>query len=187
MTKVLTVWLCAALLALVWATPLPENSVYHLDSSWRDHKGVVLKLPELRGQVRVVSLIYTHCQSVCPAILEQMKDTETRLSAGQRSKVGFVLVSMDPEGDNIEQLHQFAAERNLGDNWRLLRGASADVRELAAVLDFKYRKNSAKEFSHSAMITVLDAQGEIVQQQVGLQDGTTMRLAALRKLLGPGS
>lgn len=187
MTKACIVWFSAALLALAWATPLPENSLYHLDSSWRDQNGVVLKLPELRGQIRVVALIYTHCKSVCPAILEQMKTTETRLSRSERSRVGFVLVTLDPEGDSSEQLHQFASERELGDRWRLLRGSSADVRELAAVLDFKYRKNSNQEFSHSAMITVLDAEGAIAQQQVGLQDGTTTRLAALRRLLGSGT
>lgn len=187
MTRPLAAWLAAALLALAWAAPLPENSLYNLQSSWRDQNGVALKWPELRGEIRVLALIYTHCQSVCPAILEQLKETETQLSRSERRRVGFVLVSMDPEGDSIEQLQRFAVERDLGENWRLLRGASADVRELAAVLDFKYRKNSGKDFSHSAMITLLDAQGEIVQQQVGLQNGTAARLAALRKLFARGS
>jgi protein SCO1/2 len=129
MTKACIVWFSAALLALAWATPLPENSLYHLDSSWRDQNGVVLKLPELRGQIRVVALIYTHCKSVCPAILEQMKTTETRLSRSERSRVGFVLVTLDPEGDSSEQLHQFASER---ESWAITGDSSAALRPTCA-------------------------------------------------------
>ncbi len=183
MRKFVTAWLTAALLALAWAAPLPDDSLYQIQSSWRDQHGQVLRWSDLRGQARVVALIYTHCRSICPAIVQQMKETEEGLSGPERKRVGFVLVSMDPEADTSEQLNQFAADHQLGENWRLLRGSAADVRELAAVLDFKYRKNNNQEFSHSAMITLLDADGEVVQQQLGMQNGTSARLAALRQLL----
>lgn len=185
--KTLTVCLTIAALALASAAPLSETSLYNLESRWSDQNGTVHRWADLRGEVRVVALIYTHCRSVCPAIVQQMKETEARLSPAERKRVAFLLVSMDPEADTSDQLRHFAENRQLGPNWLLLRGKAADVRELASTLDFKYRKNSNREFSHSAMITLLDADGEIVDQQLGLGDGSSERLRALSKLLAAPS
>lgn len=174
------------LFLLTWsalARPLSDTSLYNLPSQWTDQSGKSMVLPDLRGQVRVLAMIYTNCQSTCPAIIHAMQDTEAQLTPSQRGRVGFVLVSIDPAVDTPEQLQDFAQEHHFGPAWRLLRGNQEDVRELAAVLNFKYRKTSQKDYAHSAMITVLDREGEVVHQQVGLSGGAQERLSALRRLL----
>lgn len=180
------VGICLALSLWVTASPLPDTSLYHLPSQWTDQNGRSLSLEELRGKVRVVALVYTQCQSVCPAIILAMKNTEASLSIQEKAQVGFVLVSIDPSVDTSAQLKEFAAAQKLGPTWSLLRGSPADVRELATTLDFKYRKTSSKDYAHTAMITVLDGQGEIVHQQVGLAVGAAERLKVVRKLLKAG-
>ncbi|MBS2039885.1 SCO family protein [bacterium] len=165
------------------ACALPDESLYNLPSQWNDQSGRPLRLQQLGGKVQVLAMVYTHCQSVCPAIITAMKSTEARLSAAERARVGFVLVSIDPAVDTSEQLREFAVENKFGPGWILLRGAPEDVRELAATLNFKYRKTTQKDYAHTAMITVLDQQGQVVSQQLGMSGGAEERLSEIRKLL----
>ena len=52
----------------------------------------------------------------------------------------------------------------MASNWTLLRGAPNDVLELAALLGVKFKKDLGGQFAHSNIITVLDANGEVVLQ-----------------------
>jgi protein SCO1/2 len=63
----------------------------------------------------------------------------------------------------------YRAEHKLGNaNWRLLRGGPDGVRELVALLGVIYKQDANGDFAHSNLITVLDAEGEIVLPQPGL-------------------
>ena len=53
--------------------------------------------------------------------------------------------------------------------WTLLHGEVPEVQELAMLLGVKFKRDARGEFSHSNLITVLDAEGEIVHQRSGLQ------------------
>jgi len=44
------------------------------------------------------------------------------------------------------------------------------VLELAALLGVKYKASANGQFAHSNVITVLNAKGEIVHQQIGLNE-----------------
>ena len=50
----------------------------------------------------------------------------------------------------------------------MLRGSADDTLELAALLGVKYKRETSGQFAHSNLITVLNADGEIVHQQIGL-------------------
>jgi protein SCO1/2 len=180
-------WMLSCLVAiplLAAAEPtLTETSLYNLSGQWSDQNGKQIGLAQLGEKVQVLAMIYTHCQATCPAIIEAMRKTEVKLTAAEGKQVGFVLVSIDPEVDTAEKLKSFAQERKLGPSWCLLRGDADDVLELAATLNFKYRKTSKKDYAHSAMITVLDRHGDVVHQQLGLTGGADERLAAIRKAL----
>ncbi|MFN8610645.1 MAG: SCO family protein [Vulcanimicrobiota bacterium] len=181
MNRFVRAYLAVALAAAAHA--LPDESLYNLVSAWQDQAGRNLQLRQLSGRVEVLAMVYTHCQSVCPAIIDAMQRTESSLTSRERAQVGFVLVSIDPSVDTPGQLQEFAAQHHFGPGWTLLRGSPEDVRELAATLNFKYRKTSQKDYAHSAMISVLNQQGEIVQQQVGMSGGAEERLREIRKLL----
>ena len=175
------VWLLLST-GLAFAAALPEDSLYQLSSRWENQQGTSVQMVQMRGQIRVLALIYTHCQGICPAIVKEMKSLESSLSASQRARVGFVLVTMDPEVDTVARLQEYAREQNLGSAWTLLRGSPEDVRELAATLDFRYRKTSSTDYAHTAMVTVLDDQGEVAEQQLGLS-GREQIWQKIQKLL----
>ncbi len=163
--------------------PLPELSVYHLTGAWTDQNGNKLTLPELRGKVQLMAMVYASCPQACPRIIADMKSIDQDLSKRHPDGVELVLVSIDPETDTPERLRQLASEQGLGPRWRLLRGDSQQVQELAAVLGVKYRKVSATDFAHSNLITVLDADGVVVHQQEGLGVERSRSIDAAEKAL----
>ena len=61
------------------------------------------------------------------------------------------------------------------------------MRELSAALDVPFRPNDQNGFEHAAVISLLDAKGEIVFQQRGAQASSDELLAKLRGLLLAGN
>ncbi|MCE7869847.1 SCO family protein [bacterium CPR1] len=163
--------------------PLPELSIYHLPGAWTDQDGKELTLPELRGKVRLLAMVYTSCPQACPRIIADMKSIDEDLRKRHPAGVELVLVTFDPETDTPERLRQLADEQKLDPRWRLIRGDSQQVQELAAVLGVKYRKVSATDFAHSNLITVLDADGVVVHQQEGLGVERSRSIDAVEKAL----
>lgn len=145
------------------------TSLHLLESVWTDQDGVEVRLHELAGEVRIVTMIFTRCEYACPAIVADLQRIEAALPADARERVRFVLFSLDPERDTPAGLRAFATRHGLdADRWRLLRAADeADTRELAAVLGTRYRR-AGDALTHASIVTVLDAAGRIVHQEVGL-------------------
>ncbi|HUJ73517.1 MAG TPA: hypothetical protein VL359_01615, partial [bacterium] len=52
---------------------VPGESLYNLESVWRDQDGAQVPLPTLRGMPRLVAMIYTNCQYECPLLVDQMQ------------------------------------------------------------------------------------------------------------------
>lgn len=166
------------------STSVPETSIYQLTSIWTTHDEATVHLKDLRGQPQLIAMIYMHCGSACPLIVQNMKRVLEQLSAEERTQVGRVLVSIDPERDTPERLREFAKTHNLDLNqWTLLRSTDMNTRELSAVLGVRYQQEASGMFSHSSLITVLDASGVIVSQQEAFNQGLNTTAAALQDLL----
>ncbi|MBS1527134.1 MAG: SCO family protein [Bacteroidetes bacterium] len=144
------------------------NSIYQLQGVWTDQHQKQLTLSKLKGRPQIVAMIFTHCTSVCPRIVEQMKAIRDSLPASIRKNVGGVLVSFDPQRDTPAQLSMFAAQRQLDDQWELLKGNDDQVRELSMALNVKYQKLAGGQYSHSGNIYILDKQGNIAAAVDGL-------------------
>lgn len=159
------------------------RSIFNLTSKWTDQNKHQFKLTDLAGRPWVVAMVYTRCQYACPLIVGEMKKIEAELPLKSREAVRFVLVSMDTENDNPATMSDFIKSRGLSaDRWVGLTGDDQATREIAAVLGVKYRKVS-KEFSHSNMISVIDAAGIVQYQQPGLGKNRTETVDAIQKLL----
>jgi protein SCO1/2 len=169
------------------AAELPTGggySLYDLPSVWRDQRGAAVRLPALAGRVRVVAMVYTSCHATCPLIVGDLKRIEAAIPAGRRGDVGFVLFSLDPARDTPERLARWAAQTRLDDaTWTLLTGAPDAVREMAAALGVRYQPQADAELAHTNVITVLDATGAPVHQQVGLGAAAHGTVAAVQRLL----
>ena len=149
--------------------PISDLSIYNLPSKWTDQNNTDIEMVDLRGKVLVMVMIYTSCKSACPRLVADMRNIEQRIPAKIKDNVKFVLVSIDPSVDTPKRLKSFAIENKMdGDQWVFLRSTEENTREFAAVLAVNYKKISPIDFSHSNIISVFNAEGELAYQQEGL-------------------
>jgi protein SCO1/2 len=168
------------------ATPLADKSLYQLGSTWTSDFGKEIKLGVLRDRPQIVAMFFSTCEYACPIIVENMKSIEQAMPENLRDKVDFLLVSFDVERDTVEALKAYRAKKDLATaRWTLLRGKEDDVRELAALLGINYQRDARGQFSHSNTLSVLNAGGELVFQQTGLNKDSKETVAAIEKMLSP--
>jgi protein SCO1/2 len=167
---------------LAAGAPLPDRSIFQIDSEWTNDRSNTVKLASLRGRPQIVTMFFAQCQFTCPILVHSMTEIETALPENIRTNVGFVLISFDSERDTPAALANYRRAHELGPNWTLLRGGADDVLELGALLGVKFKKDSAGNFAHSNMITLLNAEGEIVFQQQGVNRDPVTMVSAVDKL-----
>jgi protein SCO1/2 len=174
---------CCTPAAPATSTNFTDQSLYQTESTWTTDEGKQIQLGALRGRPRVVAMFFTSCQFTCPIIVNDLKRVEAALPDNVRTNVGFTLISFDSDRDIPTVLKAFRVHSGLPEsNWTLLHGDPDAVRELAALLGVNYRQDARGQFAHSNLITVLNAGGEIVYQQAGVNlppDELVKKLVAL--------
>jgi protein SCO1/2 len=150
------------------AKPLSARSIYQLDSTWVSDAGKSVQLAALRGRPVVLAMFFASCEYACPMIVSDMKRLRDSLPEKARAETQFVLVSFDTARDTPAALEAYRARMALDSGWTLLHGDDNAVQELAMILGVKYKQDARGQFSHSNLITVLDGNGEIAHQRVGL-------------------
>lgn len=171
---------CAPAVAAEPAAPAYTSlSLYQLDAKWTDDRGAVRALAELRGRPVIVAMFFGSCEFVCPATVADMLKIQAALPAAQRERAAFVLVSFDPARDSVPALAAYRERMRLNAQWTLLRGEPATVQELAALLGVRYRQDARGQFTHTNLITVLNAEGEVVAQRTGFQSSLTDAVRAV--------
>jgi protein SCO1/2 len=166
---------CAAMDAAAFS----KESLYQLDAAFTDDQGRPVTLGELRGRPVVLAMFFASCNYACPLTVTNMQAIREKLPAGVRERTAFVLVSFDVARDTPAVLSQYRAQRGLDGGWTLLHGEDGAVRELAALLGVKYKQEASGMFSHSNIVTVLNPEGEIAYQRIGLNAGLDETVAAL--------
>ena len=165
-------------------TRLPETSLYNLDETWVRQDGARIQLASLRGQIVVVAMGYTICKDMCPAIIADMMWIERHLPPESEGKVKFTFFTFDATADTPERLTLYADGHGLDlSRWMLFDAEEDTVRELAAALGVGWRPDGAGGFNHTAVISLLDADGDIVFQQRGAEADSHELLEKLKALV----
>ncbi len=165
-------------------TALPTDSIYQLNVLVTDQDDRELRLPALRGQVRIVSMFYASCPYVCPLTISTLERIEKALTPAQRANLGVVLISLDPQRDTSAALKTLALERNLDETrWRLLHTDGVAVRKIAAVLGIQYRQLENQDFNHSSALILLDADGRVLARSSQMGDPDPDFVAAVAATL----
>ena len=147
---------------------VPKESIFLLDSKWKNQEGKELQLRDLKGKNLVVVMIFTSCQTACPILVADMQKIAAKINPKKTDETTMVLVSIDPDNDTPEVLKKYAEERKMdAKHWTLLTSDMESIRELANVLAVKYKKISPILFSHSNIITVFNKNGEMIKQVEG--------------------
>lgn len=160
---------CSAQEPVAAARPLSDKSLYQLESSWTDDAGQPVSLASLRGQPVVLAMFFASCEYACPVLVNDMKRLRTLMPEAARETTRFVLVTFDTARDTPAVLKAYRERAELEPKvWSLLRGDDASVQELAMLLGVKFKQDARGQFAHSNLITILNAEGEVVHQHAGL-------------------
>ena len=159
-------------------------SLYNLDQTWTSEEGARTPLRALAGKPVVAAMGYTTCKNICPAIVADMMWIEKHLTPAEAEGVSFAFFSLDPAADTPERLKLYAEGHGLdAPRWTLLTADDDAIRELAQALNIGYRPDGQGGFDHSAVISLIDAKGEIVFQQRGPAASSEELLGKLGALL----
>ena len=162
-----------------------DKSLYQLDSTWTNDSGQPVKFGALQGRVQVVVMFFASCTYACPIIVHDMQRIEAALPETVRANTGFTLITIDPERDTTAALHSYRSIHKLtATRWTLLHGKPDDTLELAALLGVKFKREASGQFAHSNLITVLNERGEIIHQQVGLNQAIEPAAQAIERAVG---
>lgn len=154
--------LCACGRAGDWQTRNITGLMPRLAFELTDDRGERLTAQSLRGKYLFVYYGFTSCPDVCPATLGRLAAVISGLPPAARERVRVLFVSVDPQRDSVERLHQYVGY--FGPQFIGLRG---DTRALD-MLTRRYRVTYAYgtpdpsgeyDVSHSSAVFVFDPEG----------------------------
>lgn len=159
------------------ASATAEESIYQLQSKWTNQEGKLISLSEFKGVPVVISMVYLSCHYSCPLTVNYMKEIEKKLVDEKKEQARFILVSFDPTNDKPAQMKKFAKIHGLDlSRWSFITSQKeSELRELAGVLDFKYKKKGNGDYDHSLALIALDSDG-VVRSRI---EGAGMKTADL--------
>ncbi len=146
-----------------------DNSIYQYGAVWTDQSGRKITLGNFKGKRIVLAMFYASCTTACPELVNDIQQLERKIPKSRLDSFRFILVTIDPHKDTPSELFKYAGSHDLDLNrWSLLRGSKEEVATLAQLIGFQYKRNSSGMFTHTNLITFLNAQGEITKQSEGL-------------------
>jgi protein SCO1/2 len=135
-------------------------SIYDLRVPLLDETGTLRSLDTFRGHPVLITMFYGTCPVACPILTSDLKRLQRQIPEPLRSEVRILMVSFDQERDTPPSLARIKRERGLDDlTWTLASAGHEEARELAGVLNIKYRQLDNGAFFHSSVIVLLDRQG----------------------------
>jgi len=151
-------------------------------------EGARLSLRDLRGKVVAVTFFYASCADTCPLLTAKMATLQAKLGPEFGSRVFFASVTVDPERDTPEVLRRYAHahEANL-DGWAFLTGTPAEIQDVERRYGVYARRNPGGDVDHTFLTSLIDREGILRVQYLGVRFNPDELLGDLRSLLREAS
>jgi len=133
-----------------------------------DRQGRAVQLSSYRGRPLLVSMIFTSCHHVCPAITRHL-DTAVQAAREALGEDSFqvLTVGFDTAVDTPDAMRVFAKKQSIDDpDWAFLSGPAETVAGLVENIGFVYFP-SPRGFDHINQVTVIDREGVVYRQVYG--------------------
>ncbi len=133
-----------------------------------DSFGQPVKLADYGGQPLLVSLVFTSCHHVCPALTRHLKTAvDAAREALGHDSFKVVTIGFDTPNDTPERMRDFARKQGIDDpGWAFLSASAETMAELVDNLGFIYF-TTPRGFDHITQVTIVDRDGMIYQQVYG--------------------
>ena len=128
------------------------------DFTLRDQDGKLVRLSDYRGQVVVLTFLYSTCQDTCPVTASQIRGALDDLG----TDVPALAVSVDPADDTPESAKKFLLNRRLsGGRMRFLLGTRAQLEPVWRAYAISPQGDDGDDgaFEHSAYVLLIDKRG----------------------------
>jgi protein SCO1/2 len=121
--------------------------------------GKSLTLSSLQKSTIALAFLYTRCPDVCPLTAGEFREAQRSLG-DDASKVVFVAVSVDPEGDTPAAVREFSDLHDLRDRWHYLIGPRAQLEAVWAMYGIgSFASSGARAVEHNDAIYLIDGRG----------------------------
>jgi protein SCO1/2 len=157
--------------------PAPEFTLTKQD-------GKRLALKELRGKVLAVTFIFASCADTCPLLTAKMAGIQDRLGSAFGEKVYFVSITVDPERDTPEVLKRYAEAYKVNPaGWAFLTGTPAEISDVTKRYGIYSKKTSRGDVDHTFLTSLVDQNGTLRVQYMGVQFNPDEMLRDLQSLM----
>ncbi len=131
--------------------------------SLTDHDGQPFAAADLRGQVALVFFGFTHCEGVCPATLQVLRQVERAL-AHEGDGLRTLLISVDGERDTPAVMKAYLEP--FGPGFIGITGAPAEVTQIAKGFQAVFFKGMPRpaggyDVEHTSQVYLLDREGRL--------------------------
>lgn len=154
------------------------------DFTLTTHTGARLSLRDLREKVVAVTFIYATCTDTCPLLTEKLVGLQGRLGADFGRRVFFVSVTVDPGRDTPEALKRYAEVHGAHSaGWAFVTGTPAEIRDVQRQYGIFSRRNPRGDVDHTFLTSLIDGEGVLRVQYLGVRFDPNEMLRDLKSLL----
>lgn len=154
------------------------------DYTLHEVDGEEFHLATLNGKPYLVSLVFTSCHHICPAVTRHIDAT----SRAARDVLGddsfeIVTIGFDTANDTPQAMQSFARQQGIdAGNWRFLSASPETITALSEDLGFLFFP-SPRGFDHLNQVSVIDRQGAVYSQVYGVRFELPALVEPLKQLV----
>jgi len=141
-------------------------------------------LDTLSGKPYLVSLVFTSCHHICPAVTKHI-DAASRAARDVLGDDSFEIITIgfDTANDTPEAMQSFARQQGINAaNWQFLSASPETIAALSEDLGFLYFP-SPRGFDHLNQVSVIDRQGAVYSQVYGVRFELPALVEPLKQLV----
>lgn len=154
------------------------------DYTFLDRSGRTVRLSDYRGKPLIVSMIFTHCPSVCATITRNLTALKLSQDALGADSFGVLTVGFDTENDTPKAMDSFAKRNDVDlPSWEFVSADPDTIKKLSKDLGFVYFPSAEGGFNHIIQTTFIDGQGKIYLQVYGEEFENETLLQPLKDMI----
>jgi protein SCO1/2 len=188
-------WILLGVGLAIWAASAPAHEAGRAASRLAEigpapdftltrQDGGRLSLGDLRGKVVAVTFIYATCTDTCTLLTAKLAGIRSRLGGAFGAGVAFVSITVDPERDTPEALTRYAQAQGVnGPGWAFLTGTKDEIREVTRRYGVVARSAPRGDVDHTFLTSLVDREGVLRVQYMGVRFDPDELLGDLRSLL----
>ncbi|MDD5299366.1 MAG: SCO family protein [Gallionella sp.] len=154
------------------------------DYTFKDRSGRTVRISDYRGKPLVISMIYTHCPTICLTTTRNLNILKLSQEGLGADSFGVLTVGFDTENDTPEVMGDFAKRMDVNlPNWEFVSADRDTIKKLSKDLGFVFFPADEGGFNHIAQTTLVDRQGKVNLHIYGDEFDNKTLLEPLKNLI----